>query len=71
MIDINKLLKGKHITVRYLGIFSFHNLCDYKFLCNDESCKNCECTSYCIRIKNGNKYRLPNLIQKILRKIWN
>ena len=70
MIDIKKLLSSPHITVRMYWVFIFHNRCGGSY-CRHESCKNCYHTNYYIRFKNSTReYRLPNFIQKILRKMW-
>ena len=70
MIDIEKLLKSPHITLRKYGIFRFRNICGFD-RCVHETCKNCPYTNYYIRLKNSNReYRLHNIIQKILRKVW-
>ena len=70
VIDIEKLLDSKHVIVRFFGTLGFYNSCKYKDTCVDNSCKNCDYTNYYVRIKNGNKHRLPGFIQVILRKIW-
>ena len=70
MIDIKKLLKSPHITVRRCGVFLFHNICGYGN-CRHESCKNCCHTNYHIHFRNSSReYHLPIFIQYILRKIW-
>lgn len=70
MINIEKLLRGKHITFRWCGPYRFHNMCGYGH-CQSTSCKNCCHTNYYIVIeKKKREYRLPNYIQHILRKVW-
>jgi len=70
MIDIDKLLDSKHVTIRFFGTLGFYNSCIHSNQCVDNSCKNCSYTNYYVRFKNGNKHRLPGFIQVILRKIW-
>jgi len=71
MIDIKKLLSSPHITVRRYWIFTFHNKCGYGH-CRHETCKNCCHTNYHIHVRNSShEYRLPNWMQRILRKILN
>ena len=70
VINIKKLLSSPHITVRYFTIFRFHNMCGHGN-CRHESCRNCCHTNYHFSFNNSlRKYRLPNFIQTILRKIW-
>lgn len=70
MIDIKKLLAGPHITIRFYGPLKFHNICGYGH-CQETSCKNCPHTNYHVHFRNSvREYRLPNWIQKILRKRW-
>lgn len=67
MIDIQKLLRGKHITVRWCG--PFHNMCGYGH-CRETNCKGCPHTNYYIVVgKNKREYHLPNWFQRILRKV--
>lgn len=70
MINIKKLLSSPHITVRRFAIFTFHNMCGHGN-CRHESCKNCLHTNYYFSFNNSfREYRLPNFIQRILRKRW-
>ena len=61
MIDIEKLLNSKHVTVRFFNLFSIYIICEYE---------NFKPTTYWIKFKNGNKYKLPIFIQVILKRIW-
>ena len=70
MIDIKRILNSPHITVRFFGIFIFHNKCGFGH-CKHDNCKNCCHTNYYIKLKNSSReYRLPNFIQNLLRKLW-
>lgn len=70
MIDIEKLLKGSHITIHCYKSFSVRNMCKNNS-CKYIDCKGCPNTDYYIKFRHGNcRYRLPKLLQSILRRIW-
>lgn len=70
MINIKKSLASHHITLRWFGPLRYHNICGHGY-CREATCKNCPHTKYYVRFGNSTReYRLPNWIQRKLRKRW-